>query len=134
MTEDLSVDYLFNAPLLLARQICGFKHDEWVETADATPWDNIPEYQAFSKMFANLKKMADPANLDGFMDSNLIGGVDTVCRRIEALAEIGFNYFMISAAMPGFPQAIRHEQYTRFARDVAPRFSAAFRGRDAAAE
>ena len=37
----LSVDFLFDAPLLLARQICGFKHDEWVETADAPPWDNL---------------------------------------------------------------------------------------------
>ena len=41
MTEDLTVDCLFDALLLLARQICGFKHDEWVETADATSWDNL---------------------------------------------------------------------------------------------
>ena len=98
---------------------------------DITPWDDIPDYQAFKKMFANLKKMANPDNLGPFLDANLVGTVETVCRRIEALSDVGFNYFMVSAAMPGFPQTVRHEQYTRFAEEVAPQFSSAFR--DAAA-
>ena len=36
---------------------------------DANPWADIPEYQDFSRMFANLRKLTDPAELGPFMDS-----------------------------------------------------------------
>jgi hypothetical protein len=49
-------------------------------------------------MFANLRKMTDPNELGPFLDSNLIGSPETVCRRIEALIGLGFNYFMVSCA------------------------------------
>lgn len=95
---------------------------------DATPWDDIPEYEAFSKMFANLKQLANPDNLGPFIDSNFIGSVETIKARIAALVDVGFDYFMISAAMPGVPQSVRQEQYRRFAEEVAPAFSSGFRG------
>lgn len=101
---------------------------------DDTPWDEIPDYQAFKRMFQNLKKLADPANLDPYLDANLIGSPETVTARLEELTALGFNYMMVSAAVPGVPQAVRHEQYGRFAREVAPRFSRSFsqRASDAA--
>ena len=93
---------------------------------DATPWDGIPEYAAFSKMFANLKQLANPDNLGPFIDSNFIGSVETVTARVQALIDVGFDYFMVSAAMPGVPQEVRQDQYRRFAGQVAPMFSRAF--------
>src|SRR5437016_3132715 len=93
--------------------------------ADANHWADIPEYRDFSRMFANLRKMADPNELGPFLDSNLVGTVETICRRIDALAGLGFNYFMVSCATPGTPFAVRQQMMTRFAHDVCPRYSSA---------
>ena len=41
--------------------------------ADANPWAEVPEYADFSRMFANLRKLADPAELGPFLDANLVG-------------------------------------------------------------
>ncbi|HUN51016.1 MAG TPA: LLM class flavin-dependent oxidoreductase [Candidatus Sulfotelmatobacter sp.] len=95
--------------------------------ADADPWAGIPEYADFSRMFANLRKMADPAELDPFLDSNLVGSPATICRRIEALAALGFNYFLVSSATPGTPRAVRRQMMTRFAEEICPRYSRTMR-------
>lgn len=58
-------------------------------------------------MFANLRKLTDPAELGPFMDSNLAGSPATICRRIDQLANLGFNYFMASCATPGTPLDLR---------------------------
>jgi alkanesulfonate monooxygenase SsuD/methylene tetrahydromethanopterin reductase-like flavin-dependent oxidoreductase (luciferase family) len=95
--------------------------------ADADPWTGIPEYADFSRMFANLRKLADPAELGPFHDSNLIGSAETICRRIDALIGLGFNYFMVSSATPGTPRAVRQHMMTRFADEICPRYSVAMR-------
>ena len=97
--------------------------------SDDNPWADIPEYQDFSRMFANLRKLTDPAELGPFMDSNLVGSPETICRRIDQLAGLGFNYFMVSCATPGTPLALRQQMMTRFAREVCPRYSKSMRDR-----
>ena len=97
--------------------------------ADANPWAGITEYADFSRMFANLRKLADPAELDPFLDSNLVGSAATICRRIDALAALGFNYFLVSSATPGTPRAVRRQMMTRFAEQICPRYSKAMRRR-----
>jgi hypothetical protein len=52
-------------------------------------------------MFANLRKLRDPAALGPFMDADLVGSPATICRRIDRLAALGFTYFMVSSATPG---------------------------------
>jgi alkanesulfonate monooxygenase SsuD/methylene tetrahydromethanopterin reductase-like flavin-dependent oxidoreductase (luciferase family) len=101
--------------------------------ADANPWANIPEYADFSRMFANLRKLANPAELGPFVDANLVGSVATICKRIDALAGLGFNYFMVSSATPGTRFAVRQKMMTRFAKEVCPRYSSAMRRKAAAA-
>ncbi len=93
---------------------------------DANPWQNIPEYEVFSKMFANMKAMADPDNLDPLMDLNLVGSPDTIAARIETLRGLGFDYFIVASALPGTPLEVRRRMYTMFAEEVTPRFDAAF--------
>ena len=93
---------------------------------DANPWENIPEYEQFSRMFSNMRALTDPDKLGPFMQMNLVGSAETVERRIRTLADIGFNYFAISAATPGSDAAFRREMLTRFAREVAPRFDPSF--------
>jgi alkanesulfonate monooxygenase SsuD/methylene tetrahydromethanopterin reductase-like flavin-dependent oxidoreductase (luciferase family) len=95
--------------------------------ADADPWTAIPEYADFSRMFANLRKLTDPAELGPFLDSNLVGSPETICRRIDSLIALGFNYFMVSCATPGTPLAVRTQMMTRFAQEVCPRYSSAMR-------
>ena len=114
--RDLARTYL---PRNFAAQV---KHYE----IDANPWVDIPEYEVFSKIFANMKEMADPAKLGPIMDLNLVGTADTIARRVEALAALGFNYVMVSSATPGVPKDVRREMYRRFAGEVAPRFDASF--------
>ena len=98
---------------------------EWRGGLD--PWTNIPEYADFSRMFANLRKMTDPAELGPFLGSNLVGSPETICRRIDALIGLGFNYFMVSSATPGTPRAVRQQMMTRFAEQICPRYSSAMR-------
>jgi alkanesulfonate monooxygenase SsuD/methylene tetrahydromethanopterin reductase-like flavin-dependent oxidoreductase (luciferase family) len=99
--------------------------------ADNNPWAGMPEYQDFSRMFANLRKMTDPNELGPFLDANLVGSPTTICRRIDALIALGFNYFMVSCATPGTPIELRQRQMTRFAEEICPRYSSAMRRRAA---
>ena len=98
---------------------------------DKDPWSDIDDYKAFSKMFANLRKLADPDELGPFMTANLVGSPETIEKRIEDLARLGFNYFMCSAATPGTPQDARQEFMARFAREIAPKFSSAMHSESA---
>ena len=100
--------------------------------ADASPWTGIPEYADFNRMFANLRKMTDPAELGPFLDSNLVGSAETICKRIDSLIALGFNYFMVSCATPGTPLAVRQRMMTRFAEEVCPRYSKKMRKASAA--
>lgn len=83
-------------------------------------------------MFANLRKLTDPAELGPFMDSNLVGSPATICRRIDQLANLDFNYFMVSCATPGTPLDLRQQMMTRFAEEICPRYSRAMRQKRAA--
>ena len=93
--------------------------------ADSKPWTNIPEYADFNKIFANLRKMTNPQNLDPFLDSNLVGSVETICRRIDSLIALGFNYLMVSCATPGTPEELGRRMMIRFAEEICPRYSQA---------
>ncbi len=90
-----------------------------------TPNPDIPEYADLNRMFANLRKMTNPENLDPFLDSNLVGSVDTVCCRIDALIALGLNHFMVSCATPGTPVELPRRMMSRFAEEVCPRYSRA---------
>lgn len=100
--------------------------------SDANPWADIPEYQDFSRMFSNLRKLTDPNELGPFLDSNLVGSVESICKRIDQLAALGFNYFMVSCATPGTPIELRKQMMTRFAQEICPRYSSAMRRKNAA--
>jgi alkanesulfonate monooxygenase SsuD/methylene tetrahydromethanopterin reductase-like flavin-dependent oxidoreductase (luciferase family) len=100
--------------------------------ADSNPWAGIPEYADFNRMFANLRKMTNPDELGPFMDSNLVGSPETICRRIDRLVELGFNYFMVSSATPGTPIAVRQKMMSRFAEEICPLYSRAMQKRKVA--
>ena len=92
--------------------------------ADADPWKELEDYKAFSKFMATAKKLTDPDNLGPWLDLQLVGSAETVCGRLQAYIDLGFNHFILQNATYGMPRAYRHEMWERFARDVAPHFSA----------
>jgi alkanesulfonate monooxygenase SsuD/methylene tetrahydromethanopterin reductase-like flavin-dependent oxidoreductase (luciferase family) len=93
---------------------------------DHDPYKNIKGYEAFSKLFAGLTRFSDPANLDPYIDVTFVGGAETVIRQVQNYIDCGFNNFMVMASSPGIPQGLRQEWLERFAKDVAPHFSAKF--------
>ncbi len=93
--------------------------------SDDAPWGDIPGYQQFNRMFGNLRKLTDPANLGPYLAQNLVGSPATVARRLRQLMDLGFDYFVVSNATYGVPRAVRHETLRRFAEEVIPRVTAA---------
>ena len=87
---------------------------------DTTAWDDIPGYEQFAKIFANMKLMGDPTQNDPILDRSLVGSPETVARRINELRAIGFNYVLISNATHGVPREARHRMMRRFAEEVIP--------------
>ncbi len=69
--------------------------------SDTDPWADIPEYQDFSRMFANLRKLRDPAALGPFMDADLVGSPATICRRIDRLTALGSTISWFRRLPPG---------------------------------
>ncbi|MGE4431281.1 MAG: LLM class flavin-dependent oxidoreductase [Sphingobium sp.] len=79
-------------------------------------------YAAFQKMFETLRKFQDPANLDPYINMQLVGTPQQVIERVERLREIGFNYLIIQSASVGLPSHVRQQSLRRFAQDVMPHF------------
>ncbi len=92
--------------------------------SDHAPWGNIPGYEQFNRMFANLRQLSDPANLGGYLAQNLVGSPDTVARRLQEIIDLGFNYLVVSNATYGVPRAVRHQTIGLFAEEVIPRVRA----------
>jgi alkanesulfonate monooxygenase SsuD/methylene tetrahydromethanopterin reductase-like flavin-dependent oxidoreductase (luciferase family) len=89
------------------------------------PWKDIAGYEQFSRFFANLMELSDPAKIDKFLDMNAIGSPETVARRLQRLHGIGFNHFVMTTATPGVPADVRHRNMRRFATEVMPQFKLA---------
>jgi alkanesulfonate monooxygenase SsuD/methylene tetrahydromethanopterin reductase-like flavin-dependent oxidoreductase (luciferase family) len=122
--RELALKYL---PEFFALQVRHYQSDN-------APWGDIPGYQQFNKMFANLRTLTDPANLGPYLSQNLVGSPKTVARRLQQFADLGFNYFLVSNATYGVPRAVRHETIRRFAEEVVPLIQAPATTTSAAAE
>ena len=92
--------------------------------ADADHWKDIEGYRQFSRTFGNLRKLSDPANLDGFLDNQLIGSPATIAGKIETYRDMGFNHFILNCAREGWPASMRETTMRRFAGEIAARFRA----------
>lgn len=97
------------------------QHAHYVPEAD--PWEGIDEYEGFKRAFDGLAKLKDPANIQAFIETQAVGSADRVARRIQEYIDLGFDYIMVHATFPEFPQEVRRDTYRRFAHDVAPRFT-----------
>lgn len=93
---------------------------------------NVKGYEAWLATFERWKALCDPENIPAWTEAQLIGSPETVARRVQAFVDAGFNHLILHAATPGTPRDVQHRWTERFAREIAPRFSAAFRAVPAA--
>jgi len=100
---------------------------------DASRHKDLPDYAPFAQTHARRILMTDPANLDPVIAVSLIGSPKTVTAQLEKYIDCGFNSFILQTGLPGMPQHLRQNWLTRFAREIAPHFSARFRQRAAVA-
>ena len=113
------------APAFFALQARHYQPDE-------SAYQDIKGYEQFAKFFGNLKRMGSPETMGPWVDQQLVGTPATIRRQVQAYLDIGFNYFIIQVATYGVPRAVRHDMLRRFATEIAPEFSARFRGETAA--
>jgi alkanesulfonate monooxygenase SsuD/methylene tetrahydromethanopterin reductase-like flavin-dependent oxidoreductase (luciferase family) len=93
---------------------------------------SVRGYEAWLATFERWKQLCDPASIPAWSEAQLIGSPETVSGRVQALADAGFNHIILHTATPGAPREAQHRWSERFAREVAPRFSPAFRATSAA--
>ena len=100
----------------------------------ATDLDRYDRLKTFDmrRMQAMRERYSNPANLDDFIDLQLMGSPETVRRKLQSYVDLGFDKFVVTTNTPGIPQALRHQWLRRFANEVAPDFSSAFGKRQAA--
>lgn len=106
-------------PAFFQAQLDHYRTD--AATEDATKSYNI------RRMQGERERLTHPENIDGFAALQFIGSPETVRRRVQDYRDLGFDKFVVTTNTPGIPQKLRHHWLTRFAQDVAPDFSAAFR-------
>jgi alkanesulfonate monooxygenase SsuD/methylene tetrahydromethanopterin reductase-like flavin-dependent oxidoreductase (luciferase family) len=73
-----------------------------------------------------MQRMTDPANIPAWTEYQLVGSPETVARKVEQYAAAGFNHIALHTSTPAVPASLRREWLTRFATEVAPKFSNAF--------
>lgn len=101
--------------------------------SDLARYGHLKSYD-FARIHGVRAHHSDPRNLDQFNSLQFFGSPATVRRQVQRYAELGFNKFIVTVNTPDIPRRQRHEWLTRFAREVAPEFSSAFRRPRAAAE
>jgi len=112
--EEARAQALEHLPRFFALQVEHYQSDN-------APWGDIPGYAQFNRMFANLRLLSDPANLDGYLAQNLVGSPATVARRVRQILDLGFDYLVVSNGTYGVPRAVRHQSIRLFAEEVMPR-------------
>lgn len=91
--------------------------------ADKDNWSNLQTYKAWSKIFAGMKDRANPDSIPPWCEWQLVGGPDTVARKLQLFIDAGFDTFLIHTATPGVPEEPRRRWCRRFADEVMPRFA-----------
>ncbi|HKY80179.1 MAG TPA: LLM class flavin-dependent oxidoreductase [Sphingobium sp.] len=69
----------------------------------------------FKKMFRPSEEMAR-----AFMQASFVGMAETVAAKVRALADVGFDYYLINTNFPNCPHDLRREWLGRFMEEVVP--------------
>jgi alkanesulfonate monooxygenase SsuD/methylene tetrahydromethanopterin reductase-like flavin-dependent oxidoreductase (luciferase family) len=96
---------------------------EHYETKDDY-WKNVPGYEAHSRFFATLARIATDTDFrDKFFNNKLIGTPEQVIRRIEELrAKLSLGHIVTVHTQYEMEQPLRHRSMRMFAEQVLPHF------------
>jgi alkanesulfonate monooxygenase SsuD/methylene tetrahydromethanopterin reductase-like flavin-dependent oxidoreductase (luciferase family) len=96
---------------------------EHYESAD-NYWKDVKGYEAHSRFFANLARIATDADFrDKFFDNKLVGTPDQVVHRIEALRDkLKIGHVVTVHAQYEMEHALRRRSMQLFAEQVLPHF------------
>ena len=81
-------------------------------------YDGIKGYENFNRMMGSFKKFADPAQIDPWMNLQIVGSPATCQAKVEEYRAAGITKFIIHTATAGIPRGLRHEMLSRFAAEV----------------
>lgn len=87
-------------------------------------WKDVPGYEQFSKMFANLAKLKEPGpDLDKFLELQLVGSPETVVERLKVMQEM-FDLGHVTAIFGTYEMEyeVRRRSMKLFAEQVIPHF------------
>lgn len=87
-------------------------------------WKDVPGYEQFSKMFANLAKLKEPGpDLDKFLALQLVGSPKTVVERLKVMQEM-FNVGHVASIFGTYEMEyeVRRRSMKLFAEQVIPQF------------
>lgn len=91
---------------------------------------NTKGYEDFERVFETYRRWGNvPGAIDQYLERQFVGSPESVSRRIQDLVDLGFNSFGFTPHVYGVPKDLRRLSMTRFAREIAPNFSASFRPR-----
>jgi alkanesulfonate monooxygenase SsuD/methylene tetrahydromethanopterin reductase-like flavin-dependent oxidoreductase (luciferase family) len=93
-------------------------------TPHITDWQHTKGYEAWSRIFAGIQDRTKPENIVPWTQWQLIGSPETVRRKTQNFIDIGFNHIICLFATPGVPPEVRQRWAERFAKEVAPAFTA----------
>jgi len=91
--------------------------------ADKDNWRYLQTYQAWSRIFQNMKDRSNPENIPPWTRWQFVGTPDTIAERVQLFIDAGFDTFLIHTATPGVPKEPRRRWSKRFAEEVMPRFA-----------
>lgn len=83
-------------------------------------YDGITGYENFNRMMGSFRKLADPDQIDPWMDLQLVGSAETCRAKLEAYRAAGISKFIIHTATAGIPRSLRHDMLARLAELFAP--------------
>ncbi len=81
-------------------------------------YDGIRGYENFNRMMGTFRKFADPAQIDPWMNLQIVGSPATCRAKLDQYRAAGISRFIIHTATAGIPRDLRHEMLSRFAGDV----------------
>ena len=73
--------------------------------------------------------MRTPEGVDGYIYSQLVGGPETIIKRVQGYIDAGFDRIIVHGDLPSVPRKKQMETLEIFAKEVAPHFDANFKAR-----
>jgi len=93
---------------------------------------SIPGFEYLNARDKQRREGTDAERVRPFMEQSFVGSPKTVARKMQALIDVGFDYFLVNTSMPHTPHELRRKWLARFVNEVVPLVSEPARQTNAA--